>query len=165
MLTGNDHRRGPRAPYRLVNVCTSLVRGKVAALLCLYRHKSAGKGGKDIRQLSRFNHHSIHTAFHNLIILKNNNPSNPDNTSHLNIMATPSVSTVAPLSLDHSTIRTEPKVKSHSLKPLMSLMAWEGSQFSQEDSFIVHLTAADIAEVDEALASFQGSSISDPLTW
>ena len=57
--------------------------------------------------------------------------------------------------LNSPVAKTEPRVEAAARKPLKSSLAWEGSQFVDKD-FIFHLTVADIAEVDGALASFQG---------
>lgn len=37
-----------------------------------------------------------------------------------------------------------------------SPMAWEGSQFSNEDDYIVHLDEEDIQEAEESLKRFKG---------
>ena len=63
----------------------------------------------------------------------------------------------APAVYHDSMIDAEPTPGSHALKPLLGSMAWEGNQFSNENEFIFHLSSEDNAEVDAALAAFQGS--------
>ena len=58
--------------------------------------------------------------------------------------------------LDRPVALAEAHLGAPDLKPLDSPMAWEGSQFVDKDSFVFHLTPADSAEIDTALASFQG---------
>ena len=60
----------------------------------------------------------------------------------------------------HTLFQVALHVRQESLKPIISPMAWEGAEFSEEGSFVVQFGPTDIAEVDAALASFQGSTSS-----
>lgn len=73
-------------------------------------------------------------------------------------MATPSLLTAFTPVLNCLAARTELSGEALTLKPLKNSMAWEGAQFTDENSFIFHLTGEDTAEVDTALMLFQGPS-------
>ncbi|KAL2680343.1 Taurine hydroxylase-like protein sat17 [[Neocosmospora] mangrovei] len=85
-------------------------------------------------------------------------------TTHL-----PATSTLPSSNEIHPLYQAAPHARQETLKPIVSPMAWEGDQFSEEGSFVVQLSPTDIAEVDAALASFQATGLSaghlSPLTF
>ncbi|KAM6520227.1 Taurine hydroxylase-like protein sat17 [Fusarium falciforme] len=85
-------------------------------------------------------------------------------TTHL-----PTTSTLPSGIAVHPLCQVAPHARQETLKPIVSPMAWEGAQFSEESSFVVQLSPTDIAEVDTALASFQVTGLSaghlSPLTF
>ena len=40
---------------------------------------------------------------------------------------------------------------------LIGPMAWHGDQFANETSFVIELTETDVAEIDAAVATFEGT--------
>lgn len=78
-------------------------------------------------------------------------------------MAATTLLTTPPLALINPSLGNENgepigSAQTHALKPLEGPMVWEGSRFADTESFVVTLTSTDIADVDAALAFFQGLS-------
>ena len=48
---------------------------------------------------------------------------------------------------------------------LPELMAWSGSQFTDESEYIHTLSESDVKEVESALLSFKGTFLNPPLSW
>lgn len=75
-------------------------------------------------------------------------------------MATKSLQMASALALHLPVATMGPATRPSELKPLKSVMAWEGAQMA-EDAFIFCLTAEEVAEVDAALGAFQGVPMLD----
>jgi len=74
-------------------------------------------------------------------------------------MASPALLTALTTVLDNPPAKTDFGVDDYAIKALKTPMAWGGSQFADERTFIVHLTPTEIAEVDAALTAFQETGL------
>lgn len=69
-----------------------------------------------------------------------------------------SASIIVPAPLGHGF--EQPGVDQVPEQPVMTgPMVWHGSQFVDDETFVVELTKNDIAEVDKAVAAFEGESL------